>query len=370
MSANVISLSQHFKSKANPLGNLTQCFAEHRKDQTDVYWLKENAELLNIFECSDLPINLSDFECYKAFYQTLPDRIAFFPQYYRFLASIALDLEALGMEGQVAEQLCQFISEQGLAEAELSDLQRAEAMRLLARRDITTHGTNILIGRLHAFMDQSCRFALPNRKLAYELTHIVFYLSEYGRRDPKISTKAVQSLMFTGILAHLEENADLLSEVCISLRYAGQKPPKPWEDLLARRALDFDIKASHARESEDQYHEYFVTNWAIAQSGGHAFTANYNSGGQVFYNKATPAGVMRALSQAIFERPAFRCASWEASEHELKAALPDYMCAHLENVIDATSEFDAFFEHFARPTSPVVPNISHPARTQRGAAPW
>lgn len=367
MSANVINLSQHFKPKTNPLGNLMQCFATHRKDQNDVYWLKENAELLNIFECSDLQVNRDDLQCYSAFYQSLPDRIAFFPQYYRFLTSIALDLEALGMEGQIAQQLCQFVSDQGLAEAELSDLQRAEAMRLLARKEIKAHDNNALVARLHAFMDQSCRFALPNRKAAYELTHIVFYLSEYGRRDPGLSKKAIQSLMFIGILAHLEENADLLSEVCISLRYAGQEPPQIWQQIVKHTAQGFDVQKTGSIEGVDQYHEYFVANWAMAQGNGQAFTGNYTRSGQMFFSQICPKGVMRALSQAMFERPGFRSASWANSEQYLSAALPDFMSAHLQEVVGATPEFEAFFEYFARPVIPAAPKVAQGVLDRQGA---
>ena len=31
---------------------LIRCFAEHRRIMDDVFWLKENAELLNILECT------------------------------------------------------------------------------------------------------------------------------------------------------------------------------------------------------------------------------------------------------------------------------------------------------------------------------
>jgi hypothetical protein len=84
--------------------------------------------------------------------------------------------------------------------------------------------------RLLHFINCAETFALPNKKAAYELTHIVFYLSEYGRRDPHLDNRAIQSLNFVGILAYLDQNADLLAEVCIALRYAGQAPSKIWED--------------------------------------------------------------------------------------------------------------------------------------------
>ena len=44
------------------------------------------------------------------------------------------------MAGDHAEQLCEFVKRQGLYKAELSDLQRAEAMRLLARRGQNVEG--------------------------------------------------------------------------------------------------------------------------------------------------------------------------------------------------------------------------------------
>ena len=61
-----------------------------------------------------------------------------------------------------------------------------------------------LQARLHRFINHSATFELPNSKAVYMLTHIVFYLSEYCRSDTKISVDAVQSLIFCGILAHLD----------------------------------------------------------------------------------------------------------------------------------------------------------------------
>ena len=80
------------------------------------------------------------------------------------------------------------------------------------------HGLN---DRLRGFARRSITFALPNKKAAYELTHIVFYLSEYGRRDPEVGQAFIDSLHFAGTLAFLELNLDLLAEICIALRFAG-----------------------------------------------------------------------------------------------------------------------------------------------------
>lgn len=357
MPDNVISLAQHFRPKTNAVGDLAYGFASARRDDSDVYWLKENSELLSILECTNQTVSAQDLECYSAFYRSLPDRIAFFPQYYRFLTSIALDLEALGFDGGVAAQLCAFVDRHALPETELSDLQRAEALRLLARRGFSYGNDAALRARLHSFMDQSRAFAVPNRKMAYELTHIVFYLSEYGRRDPELSAQAVQSLMYTGILAHLEENADLLSEICVALRYAGQIPPAAWEQWIATVLRGFDRKDHRSDGSNDHYHEYLVVNWAGAQMGMPVFQGPYGREGQAFYSPVAPLGAMRALSETLFQQRSERRATWGAMEKSVTAVLPEAICAHLADVIAASDQFESFFEHFARAETPAMKSV-------------
>ena len=67
--------------------------------------------------------------------------------------------------------------------------------------------------RLNRFINHKETFAVPNRKAAYELTHIVFYFSNYGRQDPKLDAEALVSLEYAGILAFLDRNVDLLAEL-------------------------------------------------------------------------------------------------------------------------------------------------------------
>ena len=80
---------------------LLRCFSQHRRFGDDVFWLKENAELLNILECTGADPNADALAAYDGFYATIEKRLQFFPQYYRFLLSICLDLEDLGMEGRL-----------------------------------------------------------------------------------------------------------------------------------------------------------------------------------------------------------------------------------------------------------------------------
>ena len=64
-------------------GALIDCFARQRRIMDDVFWLKENAELLNILECTGQRVAPSALTPLGDFYATLPDRLAFFPQYTR-----------------------------------------------------------------------------------------------------------------------------------------------------------------------------------------------------------------------------------------------------------------------------------------------
>lgn len=63
MSNNVISLSQRKPLKSNGKADLLNGFSQMRRDPNNVFWLKENAELLNIFECSTIEIDASALDC-------------------------------------------------------------------------------------------------------------------------------------------------------------------------------------------------------------------------------------------------------------------------------------------------------------------
>ena len=134
--SNVVTLSfpKSLKTPAEQVAALGQCFASGRRHQDDVFWLKENAEFLNILETSAHPNAGEALQPYAPVYETLAERMAFFPQYYRFHLSLCLDLEDIGMPGDQGAALCGQVARSGLVETELSDLQRAEARRLLLRR--------------------------------------------------------------------------------------------------------------------------------------------------------------------------------------------------------------------------------------------
>lgn len=348
---NVIQLTP--PSRINPqearLGALLSCFAEHRRYGDDVFWLKENAEILNILECSGIAPGEAALETYASFYESLEKRLRFFPQYYRFFLSMALDLEDLGMPGTEGEKLVQWVRDQDLAGAELSDLQRMEARRMMARRGSAPKAADAALdARARRFMARSETFTLPNKKAAYELTHLVFYLSEYGRRDPDLDADAKRSLHFAGLLAFIEQNADLLSEICISMMYAGETPPALWTDWLKRETAVFSVTDGADVSVQDDYHEFLVCNWHQAVIGDTAFAKGFVKDRMRFDRSPARAMPMREMSQAMFNLDTARSGDWMTMRLHMEDALSTEAMTVLDQAETSSRHFEAFFHGFAR----------------------
>jgi hypothetical protein len=330
-------------------GALVSVFARERRIQEDVFWLKENAEVLNILECTGQTVAAQVLEPHAAFYESLGDRLGFFPQYYRFLLSIGLDLEDLGMPGDAMERLCHWVAGSGLPEAELSDLQRAEARRLLARRGVVTSAADPgLNDRLRSFIGRPATFALPNKKAAYELTHIVFYLSEYGRRDPQLEAAALTSLEYAGILAYLDQNLDLLAEICVALRHAGRVPSPIWEDAVRHSLTGFNVQINDDLPLSDDYHEYLVSTWAALMMGrddsGDAVPATRC----VFHRPQAHDSALRSMSAALFSFADRRHGEWARMRASITDMMGEDALAVLHGAEQSSPHFEAFFEGFAR----------------------
>lgn len=335
--------------KTDGMTRLISSFAQSRRSQSDVFWLKENAELLGIFAATGRDLDARALDVYAAFYADIEARMQFYPQYYRFLLSIALDLEALGMPGDKAAKLCAWVGDQGLAEAELSDLQRAEARRLLQRRGVAEPvGQGALGARLHRFMQRAETFSMPNKKAAYELTHIVFYLSDYGKYDPQLSAGALLSLEYTGLLAFLDQNMDLLSEVCTALRFAGQTPSDIWSQAVLRHHQGIRAIATTQPAQMDAYHEYFVTGWAAKVAGHDAFDAAIPEGQFEFQNPPMGPSVLMALSSCLADLGDARSADWGAMRGNALSYLDQTGHDILLDAEASTDKFEPFFDGFAR----------------------
>ncbi len=342
-------------------GALIRSFAAHRRGPEDVFWLKENAELLNILECTGQAVPETLLQPYAAFYETAPEKLAFFPQYYRFILSLTLDLEALGLPGNQAESMCAWAARQDLAGGETSDIQRAEAYRLMQRRGIDPLADQGgAEARLRDFIARPERFALPNKKAAFELTHIVFYLSEYGRKDPELGPEAARSLENAGLLAFLDGNLDLLAEICVAMRYAGFNPSGIWEDWVNFKMSEFEISEIDPGQGgrtplADSYHEYLTGSWLAGVKRQSLFDAvplpprgrPAETGALAIHRPRAGSAALREISMQLF-RMRDRSDAWAAMRAQIGANLTDTARARLEQAEASTGRFEAFFEDFAR----------------------
>lgn len=349
----VVRLDTPFRqrSKAARQRAILQRFAEMRRGPEDVFWLKENAEILNVFEATGFKPDVADLGPYTTFFADVEARLGFFPQYYRFFLSLALDLEDLGLADGTGQRIVEWVAQSGLVDAELSDLQRAEARRLCLRRGVDPIDDDGLSDRLRHFMARAKTFAVPNKKAAYELTHIVFYLSEYGRHDPDICEGAQRSLLNAGTLAFLELNIDLLSEVCIALRFAGETPPVAWERWLRDQVRRFAATADDGMSGHDDYHPWLMLNWFMEVSGQGGFGQEMPEGEVVFSAPKPAAGPLRELSNSILQMGDERSADWTKMRDDVGDALSDEALSVLE-IAEQAVDFGAFFRSFARASGP------------------
>ncbi|MFD1343939.1 DUF6902 family protein [Litorisediminicola beolgyonensis] len=350
--SNVIPLPvpRRITDPGDRLAAICACFAEERRAGEDVFWLKETAELLNVLETSGASLPDHALAAFRPFYDGLEARLEFFPQYYRFLLSIALDLEALGLEGETAEHLVAQAARADLPGAELSDLQRMEARRLMARRGVEALPEDAgLEARMRRFIARSDVFALPNKKAAYELTHVVFYLSEYGRRDPALCEGAITSLRHVGHLAWLERNADLMAECCAALRFAGVTPPMLWTRWLADEVMSFRVEAGPSATLADDYHVFLVCHWhrAIAEGRPCFDGVPVMEGRMAFLRGPVWSAPLKELSRCLYDLGAARSGDWQTMRPILDARLTD----GASDTLAAASEidgFERFFHLFAR----------------------
>ena len=326
--------------------------AQGRRLPDDVFWLKENAELLGVLAATGAQVDEAALAPFQTFYGEIAERLQFFPQYYRFLLSICLDLEDLGLPGEQGAKLTRWVAREGLAGAELSDLQRGEARRLLARRDAASDADPALDARLHRFIARSATFAVPNKKAAYELTHIVFYLSDYGQRDPQLAPEAIQSLKFAGILAYLDQNIDLLAEVCTALRFAGARVAPVWEAAVTQVHNAITLDQTGRAPLNDLFHEYLVTGWMVQVSGAPAFTAPIPDAPLRFHRAITATGALRSMSECMFELGDNRSGDWHQMRPHVLSMLGPNGHDVLRQAETSTDQFESFFEGFARAGRP------------------
>lgn len=351
--ATIVNLAARRVVQPRPDETLVTAIAQGRWPTDSVYWLKEIAEVLSVLEETGGTATPAMHDALAGPLSGLGARMTFFPQYYRFFLAIALSAEALGLlpQGRAGE-LGDWVVDQGWPDSELNDLNRAEVRYLLRRAGCRDADDPDLDRRLHRFMERPATFAIPNRKAAYELTHLVFYLSDHGRRDPGLSAAVLQSLRHAGTLAFLEQNADLLAEICLCLLYAGQEIPELWLGLVAETAKSFAFQAKSGMAENDDCHCLFVCHWLLGKVGLAAFQfrAPMPGPGQSLIVRAPqPVALpLREVSMYLLGLGAGRSGDWVGMRDPLSNALSPAARQIVMQAEAADDQFDEFFAAFAR----------------------
>ncbi|SEM78716.1 hypothetical protein SAMN04488103_10276 [Gemmobacter aquatilis] len=355
--SNVVRFATHTRSPRaaqapGALAPLLTSFAQHRRREGDAFWLKENAELLGILAACGTRLPDLALAVYQPFHDAIETQIAFYPQYYRMLLGLTLSLETLGLAGGKSAALAAWIVAQGWPESEVNDLQRAETRYLLARAGQVIDEPG-LDARLMRFLSRPAVFALPNPRAAYDLLHVIFYLSHYGQRPLDLPEPARLSLLHLGCLAHLEQNGDLLAEVCLALRFTGQPQPASWRAFCEAEASAFRVERGACEDSSDAYHNYLVNQWLLSVNGATAFCEHFVAGPMRIRLDKPLISPLREWSQALLSLGEGRSADWP--EMRIRCA-PHLSGRALELADQGAADspgFETFFAAFARASTPV-----------------
>lgn len=331
--------------------NLVRCAVSCRRTAEDVHWLKENAELLRILICTNTPVSDQARSLYESFYRNAPSRMRFFPQYYRLILSLVRDLASVGYPEHIKIELQGFVRQRGFARGELSDLQRLEALYLLDESADAVERDIDLVRRVRSFAENAAFFAVPNRKAAFELTHLVFYLGGYGEHKPDWFTRLTPSLHNAGLIALLDRDIDLLAEVIVALSYCGEEPPLYWQQTVesAGRRIEC-VPVASARLDQDVYHEVLTAGWAGAECGG-VFRSPEMSEGDALFVRTAPTrsnSPLRELSIALWREGDSRSGNWIDFMQRGVMQLSDASRSALHAAHCSSEAFPAFFSHFAR----------------------
>lgn len=347
--SNIVSLRRCDLNRVRPgVSALVDMLSVRRRQRHDPFWLKENAELLQILAATSVEdVDLTPFEPLSA---NIMAELRFFPQYYRLYLSMALDLAALGMPGLPVDEMAAFILRENLSDVELSDTHRGEACLLLERAGAAQSPDEALRNRLIRFASNTRGFSLPNRRAAYDLTHIVFHATDYGRRRFELPEAVRRSLMHVGMVAWLEENMDLLAETVIALSLCSAEVPPDWSKAVLRGAVSASFLPGHeGARFDDDYHQYLVTNWAALAMGQGGFNGAIPQNARLIRCSGSRGSALRELSMVLFDMGDQRLGDWSRMRWRVLGRLSADGRDRIE-ALQALPEFEAFFEGFARAT--------------------
>ena len=301
-----------------PVANIpldcVKAFAVSRHSGISFSFLKENGELLAIANSSGLTLSSNSLELYAELYEKIDKLCYLYPPFYRFFMAIALDLEDLGMPGKKGAELLDYVVKHQFYSADTSDTRRMEIINLLARRgrepNFVIDSKEALLNRVVCFFKQPERFIKFNRTLFYDFTHLMFYITDYGNLPFTHSPEIFESLNHIGMLAYLDNDIDLLAEVCLCYGFLKSPAPEIWVNACVGGLRNIDISYINREQVigapvDDDYHIYFVNSWLMLSIGKEAFQEDYNNSVPVFThqkeNKSTLSKIFQVLHPIIME---------------------------------------------------------------------
>ena len=205
-----------------------------------------------------------------------------------------------------------------------------------------------VIENIEKFTSDPKRFMYLNKPFFYELTHIIFFLTDFGSTKISFNTDLVSCLKYAGTLCHLDEDYDLLAEICISLRYLSAPVPLHWEDDVLAYADKIKVTygtnlKSALNAAVDDYHIYFVCNWLADIKGLPSFQIKPNGKAPNFIAPLKSKSFLARLSSMVHNEKILgnRISSYEEilqSPIFKKNIMCSLTCEQTVEIVDALSQ--------------------------------
>jgi len=318
-------------------------------------FLKENGELLGIAANTGFLIEPRALELYQNFYDNALKLTEFYPQYYRFMLGMTLDLEKVGMRGQQAQNIARHVCDEGLVLFDTSDTRRLETLTMLRQirplSDTQNDALRVVLDNVDQLISNPNWYTKFNKPLFYDLTHIIFFLTNNGNSELPLKNDIYPCLMFMGLLSLLDNDADLLGEICICLEYIGRDIPPYWDEFLQSHLNEIEVSYSGTVSSAlntavDEYHIYFVLNWYQAIRNRTSFHTAFDG--------RTPSFSLRESSQSILSKLAARNHEFTFGKMAGSKTLEDCISGlnvdesnHWDKTMDSTSLSESLLEQFS-----------------------
>ena len=146
----------------------------------------------------------------------------------------------------------------------------------------------------------------------------------------------------------LDQNVDLLSEICIAMRFAGCTPPQEWEAWIAEELADYHVSECANGAVQDHYHSYFMGNWLAALCKKPVFEGRLLARAMSFQAAFKSVSPLRGLSESIFKMDTHRSAEWAKMRGRVTVDLSSDAYSVLELAEKSSPHFEEFFASFAR----------------------